>query len=185
MSILFAGAIYAANEDALQNLVVAVEALADLPIQVDIYSDQRPAWLRAAGKDNRLSLHAAVPSSQVEEVLAAANVLFLPLTFDGPLREVIETAAPAKMSDYLALGRPILVHAPAASFVSKYFRVHDCGLVVDEDSPDGLASAVTALLENPNLRAELGEKARARAKVDFDPVKIREIFQAALRPFLG
>jgi glycosyltransferase involved in cell wall biosynthesis len=185
VTVLFAGAIYAANEDAIQNLVLAMETLRDLPVRLVIFSGQRPAWLVAAAEEGRLSLQSAVPASSVARVLEMADILFLPLTFRSALREVIDTAVPAKMSDYLAMGRPILVHAPGTSFVARYFQVHGCGLVVTENNPATLATAVRDLRGNPDFAVGLGEKARARAEVDFDPQKTRDRFRDALRPHLS
>jgi glycosyltransferase involved in cell wall biosynthesis len=72
-----------------------------------------------------------------------------------------------KCTKYLASGRPILVHAPADSFVSWYFREHECGVVVDRSEPAMLAQAIEGVIEDAELRRKIGERARARAESDF------------------
>ena len=83
---------------------------------------------------------------------------------------------PGKMGEYLASGRPILVHGPSDSFITSYFRHHECGLVVDENDPSQLARAIGSLLNDADLRKKLGARARHRAWTDFDHVKERARF---------
>jgi glycosyltransferase involved in cell wall biosynthesis len=88
---------------------------------------------------------------------------------------------PGKMGEYLASGRPILVHAPADSFIAWYFRHHECGLVVDENDPARLAQAIDSLLNDADLRKTIGARARDRAIADFDQVKEQARFIELLR----
>ena len=68
----------------------------------------------------------------------------------------------------MAARRPVLVHAPPDAFVSKYFREHNCGLVVDRDDPKLLARQLGRLLDDPTLGSQLAENAWQRALVDFN-----------------
>jgi glycosyltransferase involved in cell wall biosynthesis len=117
----------------------------------------------------------AMPAIQQE-----ADLLFLPLAFNSPYPEIVRTAAPGKMGEYLAARRPILVQAPSDSFIAWYFRHHECGLVVDEDDPARLAQALTLILTDAGLRERLSERAWERAKVDFDLNKARAQFAALI-----
>jgi glycosyltransferase involved in cell wall biosynthesis len=72
------------------------------------------------------------------------------------------------MGEYLAANRPILVHAPAYSFLAWYFRHHECGLVIERDDPNALADAIRQLMTDAALRQSLRERARERASIDFD-----------------
>ena len=94
-------------------------------------------------------------------------MLFLPLAFNSPYPQILRTAAPGKMGEYLASGRPILVHAPSDSFVAWYFREHQCGLVVDENDPAQLLMGIRRILTDSELGTALGRRARARAVSDF------------------
>jgi len=87
---------------------------------------------------------------------------------------------PGKMGEYLASGRPILVHGPSDSFITSYFRQHECGLVVDENDPAQLARAIDSLLNDADLRKRLGARARHRAWTDFDLVKEKARFTELL-----
>jgi glycosyltransferase involved in cell wall biosynthesis len=72
------------------------------------------------------------------------------------------------MGEYLAANPPVLVHAPAYSFIAWYFRHHECGMVIDRDDLNALADAIRQLMTNAALRNSLSERARERANADFD-----------------
>ncbi|MDQ4023896.1 MAG: hypothetical protein M3217_00170, partial [Actinomycetota bacterium] len=84
-------------------------------------------------------------------------------------------------AEYLAARRPILVHAPADSFVSSYFRRHGCGVVVDRSDPAALAEALQWILGDAELRERLAAAAWKRACDDFHP----EAARAALAALVG
>jgi glycosyltransferase involved in cell wall biosynthesis len=109
-----------------------------------------------------------------------ADVLFLPLALQSDYPELVRTAAPGKMAEYLAAGRPILVHAPPDSFLASYFRDHQCGIVVDRDDPAALAAALESILSDSALRARLRARAWQRAEADFDLGNARRQFAQAI-----
>ena len=78
--------------------------------------------------------------------------------------------------EYLASGRPILVHAPKDSFLSWYFRKYKCGAVVDVYDHKRLASVLERLLSDKKLQKEYMKNARIRAKEDFDMKKSQNKF---------
>ena len=110
------------------------------------------------------------------EIQQRADILFLPLAFNSPYPEIVKTASPGKIGELLAAKLPVLVHAPADSFVSWYFNQHSCGLVVSENDPVELAKGIERLVSDQNLQQSLGMAAYARAKEDFDDRVIKERF---------
>jgi glycosyltransferase involved in cell wall biosynthesis len=102
------------------------------------------------------------------KVLGSADVLFLPMSFNGALREATKTSAPGKLADYLASGTAILAFVPPDSFVHRYLEKWECGLVVTEYSKNTLAHAISRVTEDAELRALFGRNARQRARTDFD-----------------
>jgi glycosyltransferase involved in cell wall biosynthesis len=175
LRIVYTGSIYDAHYDAFQNLLAALEALPGV-LPLEIYSDQPAEHLTAHGIVGRLVHRATLPTSTVPIVQQAADVLFLPLAFASPYPEVVRTAAPFKLGEYLAAGRPILVHAPRDSFTAAYFRKHGCGIVVDEPDRAALRAALERLRDDSTLRERLGQAARRRAEADFDAHRARETF---------
>jgi glycosyltransferase involved in cell wall biosynthesis len=172
-TIVYTGAVYQAHYDCFVNLV---RALGRSDAKLHLYTAQDADDLAERGIRGPVVFHPHEPARSVPGIQTRADVLFLPLAFESPYPEVIRTSSPAKMAEYLASGRPILVHAPANSFVAWYFRQHKCGVVVDRNDPELLADELEALLTDPELQATLGRNARARAEADFDVADARAAF---------
>lgn len=176
-TILYTGAIYEAHYDAFQNLVRALRSLDRPEVRLHIYTPQSESKLRVNGiSGDFITYHKNQPIFTMPEIQQKADMLFLPLAFNSPYPEIVKTASPGKMGELLAARRPVLVHAPADSFVSWYFKQHSCGLVVAENDPAELAKGIEALIEDGDLRRNLSKAAYARAKEDFDDITIKRKF---------
>jgi glycosyltransferase involved in cell wall biosynthesis len=184
VNIVYAGAVYHANCDALRNLVTAIRKLGRPGVRLHVYTAQAPEEIARIGISGpEVVHHRHIPAGEIPAVLRQASILFLPLGFNTPISEVIRTSAPGKMGEYLSVGRPVLVHAPWDSFVSGYFRENGCGLVADRSDPDLLSTSIERLLSDADLCAELGVRARSAAERDFDVGAARLRFEEALREF--
>jgi glycosyltransferase involved in cell wall biosynthesis len=180
LRIVYTGTIYDAQLDAVQDLLTAIERRDGRAATLHVYGGQGEAELLARGLRGSLAVHPHESADAIAAVQAAADVLFLPLAFRSPYPEVVRTSAPMKLGDYLAAGGPILVHAPAGSFVAEYCRRHDCALVVDRPEPARVAGALEELARDPSLRARLIENARGRARRDFSVDVARDRFAGVL-----
>lgn len=165
--IVYTGAVYDAHYDAFRNLIKAIETLGRDDVRLHLYTAQTPAELAAAGIKGPVVIHAHVAPGEVPAIQKQADVLFLPLAFDSPYPVVINTSAPFKMGEYLAAQRPIVVHAPAASYLAWYFHKHECGEVVTRLDPVLLAEALKRLLTDESRQRELSTCSGARAREDF------------------
>lgn len=181
INIVYTGAIYSAHYDAFRNLVKATEKLREYPLHVHIYTWQPEEQLKKEEIcGDRISIHDHIHQDQVATVQRQADILFLPLAFDSPIPEIIQTSAPGKFGEYLAAGRPILAHIPADSFVKWYLDEYKCGIVVDKNDPEILALALSKLIEDKSLQVEMGKNARYRAAHDFDVENVRSSFRHIL-----
>jgi len=185
IQIVYTGAIYHAHYDAFRNLLTAIREISRPKIRMHFYTAQRPEDVEKENIYGPVLYHHHLPQSRIQEVQQRADLLFLPLAFRSPISEVIRTSAPGKMGDYLATGRPILVHAPADSFLSWYFKKHECGSVVDRSEPAELAQAIGRIIENPELRDKMGKKALERAQTDFNLACAREKFKNLVERRMG
>ena len=177
ITIPYTGAIYEAHYDAFQNLIQALHTLDRPEVRLHIYTPQSESRLRANNISGEyVTYHKNQPIFMMPEIQQRADILFLPLAFNSPYPEIVKTASPGKIGELLAAKRPVLVHAPADSFVSWYFNQHSCGLVVSENDPVELAKGIERLVSDQNLQKSLGMAAYARAKEDFDDRVIKERF---------
>jgi len=185
INIVYTGSVYHAHYDAFRNLVKAIDATKRDDIRLIIFTSQREADLRSEGIDGpMISIRPHVPADEVPVILRQADILFLPLAFDTTIPEVIRTSAPGKTGEYLAAGRPILVHAPRDSFLSDYFSRNGCGMVVDVNDPAALSVALLRILNNKGLAEELNTKALFQAAKDFDLESVQQIFSDTVSKYL-
>jgi glycosyltransferase involved in cell wall biosynthesis len=179
LRIVYTGTVYDAQLDAVQDLLEALDRLGR-GATLHVFGGQPEEELRARGLRGRLVVHPHEASDAIAAAQQAADILFLPLAFRSLYPEVVRTSAPMKLGEYLAAGGPILVHAPAGSFVSEYCRRHDCARVVDQADVGRLAEAIEELASDESLRARLIRNARERARRDFSTDVARERFSELL-----
>lgn len=177
INIVYTGAIYEAHYDAFRNLIAAIKRLDRPEIKLHLFTRRPASELEEVDiSDQIVVYHEHVPQSEITEILKQADILFLPLAFDSPYPEVIKTSAPGKIGEYLAVGKPILVHAPEDTFISWYFKKNMCGIVVDKNDVIALSEAINNLIVDRRLQAEITKQAIKKAKEDFDVSVVRPNF---------
>ena len=144
--IVYTGSIYWVQEDSLGNLAEALNEIRDTDVCLDIYTSKPTEKILAlAEKSDRVNIKYAVQEKLIE-IQNQASILFLPLSLNRWESPVIRTAIPSKINEYLLSGRPILIHAPASSYLSKYAKENGFALVIDHKDKEALKSAVKKLL---------------------------------------
>ena len=182
IKIVYTGAIYHAHYDAFQNMLTAIREIGRPEMKLHLYTAQPASDLEQQAITGPVVVHSHLPRREIAHVQQDADLLFLALAFRSPIPEVIRTSAPGKTGEYLASGRPILVHAPSDSFLSWYFKKHECGLVVDRHEPAELTQAILRIIEDEPLRKHLAKNALVCAKRDFDPQVARADFLKLFQP---
>lgn len=178
--IVYTGSIYHAHYDAFCRLLQGL-AISPGTAELYLYTAQSREELASHGIGGpQVHIRGHISQEEALQVQQEADLLFLPLAFSSTIPEVLRSSAPGKMGEYLASGTPILVHAPADSFLSWYFQKNCCGLVVESEEPQALKAALDRLLTDAALRQALAQRARACAENDFDLELIREKFFALL-----
>lgn len=181
INIVYTGAVYEAHYEPLRNMVAAIELLGRPEIKLHIYTAFSPSVLAEKGIRGPVVIHEHQPISAMPGIQSQSKVLFLPFAFNSPYPELIKISSPSKMGEFLAARRPILVHAPPDSFISTYFRQHDCGLVIDENNPQRLAQGIERLLADSNLQQRLSDNAWERAVSDFNLAGAQRKFAELLK----
>jgi glycosyltransferase involved in cell wall biosynthesis len=165
--IVYTGAVYEAHFDAIQRMIEALRSRHEPDAELHIYTSICKNRLAQFRIGSPAIVHDSVSAIEATRLQQEADIVFLPLAFDSPIPEIINTSAPGKMGELLASGRPVLVHAPRESFVSWYFRQHECGAVVDERNPALLQQAIERLTRDADYCQRLVLRARERALSDF------------------
>lgn len=149
-TILFTGHVYWAQQQAVLNMVRAMNELRDLPLRLDLYVPKANRVITEAVRGVTNIRLTAAPQAEMPTIQAQATLLFLPLAWHTSAPDIIATATPGKFTDYLAAGRPMLIHAPDYAYVSRYAREHQLGLVIDQDDPHLLAVVIRDFLNHPD-----------------------------------
>ena len=97
----------------------------------------------------------------------------------GIHEDELATIFPTKTPEYLASGRPILVHCPEHYFLARFFQRHQCGLVVSQRSPEALADASRRLLDSAELGRIMGARAREVTGL-FSAARVSEVFRTTI-----
>ena len=105
---------------------------------------------------------AEVPYPQLPEFLAGTTVLAIP----HPPDPYLDVAAPVKLFDGMAAGRPVVV-TPRLE-MARLVTESRGGVVAKSDQVEDLAGALVELLGNPEAARELGGNARRAAVEEFD-----------------
>jgi glycosyltransferase involved in cell wall biosynthesis len=182
-TILYTGAIYWAQLDAVRDLAHALRRLPAVRLQLRTGASPL-ALMRAGVRRDEISVGVG-NEDEARQAQRSADLLFLPLSFGGPGRDVIRTALPGKTAEYLVSGTPILVHAPPDAYVSQYARKAGWGYVVDKLDPGALVDAIQELLSNSRLRSDLVEAAYREAATSHDMNRIGPEYVREFEPYFA
>jgi glycosyltransferase involved in cell wall biosynthesis len=179
--LVFTGAVYHLNYAVFRAISAAIEGLAAPRAELHLYTAQPGAVLEAEGlKGSHVHIHPHAKPEATVKAQCDADILLIPFNDDPRCNELVRTSATAKLADYLATGRPILAICTAESFLAWYLGRYRCGIVVHENDPGTIRTAVRRIIEDAALRKELARNGRARATIDFDPKETQKDLLSAL-----
>lgn len=127
-----------------------------------------------------LTVKAAVPDAEVPAILAGADLLFLPESFDPAISNYIKLSVSTKAHLYMMSMRPTLVYGPPGIGTVEYARRYGWAHVLDREGPPHLAAAVQLLLEDAGRRAELVRRGAAVATKFHAGSAVREDLRRSL-----
>jgi glycosyltransferase involved in cell wall biosynthesis len=183
-AIVFTGAIYDAQADSVRRLVDALDTLESHEAQLHLLTQTSGRELRRWGIEPSARVHVrSVTRAEAQAAQRAADVLFLPMGFEAK-GDVVRTASPSKLPEYLAAGRPVLVHAPADSFVARYAREHGFAEVIDDPDPAALRAALLRLTSDSAHTAELARRAATTLR-RHEAAEVARIFQRTIAAAVG
>jgi glycosyltransferase involved in cell wall biosynthesis len=180
--VIYTGSIYSAQLDAVRRLVHVVDQETSnnngtpASMRLTLYTSVSSAALEKMGLSGKNVRRSEVRHEDVARVLAEADVVFLPLSFEPGMRHIVETSFPSKIAEYLAAGVPILVHAPAYSAAARYCRDQECALVVDQPDEAALRDGLMRLRDDAALRRALSAKGLEVAAKNHDARRIAPAF---------
>jgi glycosyltransferase involved in cell wall biosynthesis len=170
------------NESCRDAIVRACAAIAQVTdATLTLLSGTPEAYLRQLGILRDGVRRETVSRDDVIARLGQADVVVLAHGFEGQLAdEEYRTIFPTKTIEYLICGRPILAHAPADCYLTRFLVEHDCALVVTEPTTGALLAAIARLRTDAALRARLVRNAFEAARV-FRAPRVAAILRTTLQ----
>lgn len=177
----YAGTVASAGQARL--LQMGADALAPLGGKLLAYGPLTSTGLEQMGVSApNLEVRGLVPPSRmVQELQAAADVLYLPMSFESEDADTIHINFPSKLTDYTAAGLPIVVCAADHSSAAQWVRdFPGAALVITEPSAEALREPLARLCGDPALRQSLATAAITAGHHCFTPERATRIFHEAL-----
>ena len=180
-SIFWAGAVYSINDKALCRVYNAAQRAG---VSFNCTSRENREHLSSLGiKGENITIYNLPARAEYLEVIKKQGVLVLAL--NAPDESYIgygelSTIFPTKTPEYLAMGRPILVHCPEDYYLARFFRNNKCGYVVSGKSVETIQSALMWLLGNSAEVAEMCQNAK-RCASSFSGKTIGEKFMETIQ----
>ena len=117
----------------------------------------------------------------MHELRDVADSLFVPMAFSAEHRANMEISFPSKLTDYTALGLPLLIYGPkycsAVRWAMQNPRVAE---VVDSESSAALMQGLLNIKNNVAYRMQLGENALVIGKAYFSNEVAFGVFKGCL-----
>lgn len=110
---------------------------------------------------NNVLFTGRIPYENIPLFLAASDILLLPM--EDSLKEWARW--PGRLGDYLAAGRPIV--AGAVGEVKEVIFNGKCGLLFEPGNAEDFAEKINILIENHQMREEMGRRARLIAEGEY------------------
>ncbi|HEY4784822.1 MAG TPA: hypothetical protein VIH57_02180 [Bacteroidales bacterium] len=122
------------------------------------------------------------PLQTWEKIKEECDAVILPYCFnENGDYELYKTHFPSKLTEYLALGLPVIITGPQYATGVKWGLAHpDASITINTFDLKKYENAFIELKNNDTLRIQLSSKANVYAVQEFDPVKIRELFFSKL-----
>ena len=129
-----------------------------------------------------VELRGLLPSNSLIKALrTAADLLYVPMSFDPGDRLAMKTNFPSKLTDYTAVGLPLLIQGAADSSAVMWAEENPgVAEVVAEPSVEALGRSLRGLLHDSVQRLALGAKALAVGQRYFAHDRASRVFLGAI-----
>jgi glycosyltransferase involved in cell wall biosynthesis len=148
-----------------------------------IYGPTSPEQAKSIGLDEQNVLfRGLIPSEQlIDELRRETDLLFAPMSFRSEDRTNMELSFPSKLTDYTAVGLPLLINGPSYCSAVRWARQNPgVAELVEDESSESLLAALRCLMNDPARRHQLAESALAAGEEFFSHAKLSRCFVEAI-----
>jgi len=164
---------------------LAQQAMNQSKIRIE-FRGPEPRWPEELKQQMRSKglLHSFGTGVDFECWFESFDAYLVAMFFEPEHRRRVETCFASKLTEYSALGRPIVVWAPETSSVIRWARQTGAALCVTDPSPESVIKALLSLAEDTQRQTALGTAARHAYETDFNPGILQQQFVNALSSVL-
>jgi glycosyltransferase involved in cell wall biosynthesis len=119
--------------------------------------------------------HPQVPLEDITSILRGSDALLVTLSSHPTFEQFV----PSKLTDFMAVGRPVLLSAAGES--ARLVESAGAGVVVPPEDPDALAEAVRWLRAHPEEAEEMGRRGRTFARTRLRSAHAEQLEELLLR----
>ena len=129
-----------------------------------------------------IEIRGLLTSNQLIHALRTeADALYVPMSFDPADRLAMKTNFPSKLTDYTAVGLPIIIQGPHDSSAISWANENPgVALAITSDSSAELSESLKRLSTDPDCRLSLGRNALEVGARYFDASVAHRCFESAL-----
>lgn len=143
----------------------------------DIYSNSKDERLM---KYKAINWNGFISATKIVNVAHEKDFIFVPLSFEAKYRNMSYLNYATKMAESLATGLPVIIMGPADSAMVKFFRLHNCGIVIDSLRPEDILKGVNQLFDREVIKSVL-QNARLVVLEECSVEKMREKLLKAIQ----
>ncbi len=177
---LYSGSIYSINKE---SIIRTARAAVDCGFQITCtLPEAAKVLIRSGIPFEKVSVRYCVDSKDYLELLKSHDALFMGLSWPDETTmhsDELATIFPTKTPEYLATGKPIIVHAPSDYYLSRFFDTNRCGILVSDRSHESLTKAWSTILTD-RKRMEFIRSQAGSAISQFSSERVRNIFRGAI-----
>jgi hypothetical protein len=126
------------HSNSIEDVIDAVDKnnqLNRVKIKLEIYGYENPkSWLSSKNKSENVIFKGPFDENKYERLILDTDILLLPITFNEDILESYRYSFPAKLSDYIASGKPILYYGPVETATNEELRqINSATLITKRD----------------------------------------------------
>jgi Glycosyl transferase 4-like domain len=180
LTCVFAGTINSAGAvAALKTLAASLAPRGGLLL---IYGPLTAEAARASGLEGpNIELRGLVSSAELlERLRTEADVLYVPMSFAEADRNNMQISFPSKLTDYTAVGLPLLIHGPQDCSAVRWAQENSGVAEVVSTPAEAEVEAAVERLRDREYRLRLGRAALEAGERYFSHCSAAQVFHAAL-----
>jgi len=179
----YAGSVWPMHWDALAAVAQSVQRLRDAGADIEfvLYTDSF-FWGRHEADWRRWGVvkGGLVPYEALFETLSECDLLLVASAFDPAQAHMTRSSLQTKVTDYMAVGRPILACGPSDAASNAFLREHDCAYFAEDLAPAAVDAALRTCMDARTSGPAVAGRAWEIARRDHELVAVTDRLYAFL-----